>query len=385
MKSKLVNFNLPIVNKLSKDNSIKFIKKLNQKNGNLVHGPNDQTFKIKHILKKKFQINNCHLTNSCTSALEICAILTKNKNKNEVLMPSYTFVSTGNSFARSGFNIRYCDINPNTLMPDFSHIKSKVSKKTCAIVIIHYQGFCVDYIFELKKFCKNNGIFLIEDAAQAFGSFFKNKHLGTIGDFGCYSFHHTKNIHSGIGGLISINNKKFIDKSFHVFDKGTDRNLVISGRKKKYGWVSLGSSFLMSELHASFLLPQIANYKQIINQRKKLYSKYLEKLDEENFNKKFFLVKKNIKNYNYHALVLVLKFNKRSKFLNFLSKNKIFAYVGYSPLHQSKYGKKFLKSDKLHLTDNISNKIVRLPMHYNMNEKDVDYVSKKIKYFFSKN
>jgi len=347
-----------------------------------LHGPGLYSLKINKLLKKKYNFKTTLLTNSCTSALEISAIAINFKEGDEVIIPSYTFITTGGSFARTKAKIVYSDIEKESLMPSFDQIKSKVSKKTKAIVIVHYQGFCVNYLFELKKYCNKKNIILVEDAAQAIGTKFKNKYLGTFGDLACFSFHYTKNIHSGIGGCLVINNSKLYKKSLFAYDKGSDRILQLKKIVKWYSWVSLGSSFLMSELHASYLYPQIIHYDKIINKRKSAYEGYLKKLDFTN--KHFYLVKNTTcKKYNYHSLVLVLKQKKYDNFLEYLKKYKIYAFIGYIPLHISKYGKHFLpKKKKLINLDKIFNKIVRLPIHSNLNKNDVMFVSNKIKSFF---
>ena len=254
---------IEFTNPINIKSSIRNVKKVLEKSVSL-HGPGVNTEKICKSLKKKYNFKNILLTNSCTSALEISSIVIGFEKGDEVIMPSYTFITTGGSFARTKAKIVYCDIDRKNLMPTFSDIKSKVTKKTKAIVIVHYQGFCVEYLLELKKFCKKKNIILVEDAAQAIGTKFKNKYLGTIGDMSCFSFHHTKNIHSGIGGCLVINNPKFIKKSVFAHDKGSDRTLQTKNLVKWYSWVSLGSSFLMSELHASYLYPQISCYKDVI-------------------------------------------------------------------------------------------------------------------------
>ena len=297
-------------------------------------------------------------------------------------MPSYTFITTGGSFARTKAKIVYCDISRKDLMPSFEDIKSKVTIKTKAIVIVHYQGFCVDYLLELAIFCKKKNIVLVEDAAQAIGTKFKNKYLGTIGDLSCVSFHYTKNIHSGVGGCLAINNSKFIQKSIFAHDKGSNRYLQIQKKIKRYSWVSLGSAFLMSEMHASYLYPQLLHYDQIVKKRKNIYEKYLLNLDF--YNDYFYLVKNNsCKKYNYHGLVLILKKDNCEKLTSYLKKNNISAFIGYSPLHLSSYGKKFLKKGRsLTVTDKIYDKILRLPMHTDLTIKDINFVCNKIKNFF---
>ena len=350
-----------------------------------LHGPGKHTQDLKKILNKKFGFNNIYLTNSCTSAMEMAALAINLKFKDEVVIPSYTFATTGSSFARTGCKIKYCDISEKNLMPTYNQILDCINKNTKAIVIVHYQGFSVDYLDKLKIFCKKNKIYLIEDAAQAFGSFFKNKPLGSFGDFGCFSFHHTKNIHAGVGGLLVLNNKKLKKKIDFIFDKGTDRSLVISNKRKYYSWVEIGSSFLLPELNVSFLLPQINALQKIISYRKKLYYRYLF-----NFKKwskgQFKIISCGNQKYNFHALVIVLNKNNRVDFLNFLKKYGVHAFIGYVPLHKSPYGKKFINQKrKLENTDKLEKKIIRLPLHNHLSIKDIDFISSIIESFYKKN
>ena len=266
---KEIKFNIPLHYPKSIKNIVNFLKTKRP-----LHGPNKNILLIKKNINKKLGFKNIHLTNSCTSALEICALTLNLKSTDEVIVPSFSFITTGSSFARTGCKLKYCDITRKNLMPSFDQIKKCVNKKTKAIIILHYQGYSVDYLDKLQNFCKKKKIYLIEDAAQAFGAYFKNKPLGSFGDFACFSFHETKNLHSGVGGMLVVNNKKFVKKSYFVFDKGTDRYLVQKGKQKYYSWVTMGSSFLLSELVASYLLPQIINYKKIYKTREKLYNRY---------------------------------------------------------------------------------------------------------------
>lgn len=372
-----IHFNIPIHStKYSKN-----VKKLLDKKLSL-HGPDKNIYNIKRKLKSTFGFRHVHLTNSCTSAMEMSALLINLKPKDEVVLPSYTFVTTGSSFARTGCRLKYCDIQRHNLMPSFKQIKRCVNKKTKAIVVVHYQGFSIDYLDKLKIYCKKNKIYLIEDAAQAFGSHFKNKPLGTFGDFGCFSFHNTKNIHAGIGGLISINNKKFVKKSNFVFDKGTDRSLVISNKRKYYSWVEIGSSFLLPELNASYLEPQFIDFKKIVKYRSKLYKRYISNFKKW-LNDEFFICDNSSSKYNFHALVIVLKRKQRVNFLNYLKRYNINAFIGYVPLHKSKIGKSFLlKGQKLRITDEVEKKIIRLPLHNSLTIREIDFISSKIEKFF---
>jgi len=247
------------------------------------------------------------------------------------------------------------------------------------------QGLAVDYLDQLQKYCKTQKIYLIEDAAQALGSYHKKKPLGSYGDFACFSFHETKNFHSGMGGLLVINNKKFKRKSDLVFDKGTDRTLVVSNPnyfKKYYSWVEIGSCFRMPELNASYLSFQINDIEKLIKYRSLLYKRYIKNFSnwlKDEFN----ICNKPTYKYNYHQLTIILKKREREKFLKFLKKNKIIAFIGLEALHLSKMGKKFLpKNTKLKNTDDIIKKIVRLPIHNNLKLKEVDIICDKIKEYF---
>ena len=374
---KEIKFNIPLRDPKSTRNVIKF---LNEKKP--LHGPGKNISLIKKKIKKILGFKSIHLTNSCTSALEICALILNLKKTDEVIVPSFSFVTTASSFTRAGCRLKYCDIEKKNLMPSLNQIKECVNKNTKAVVIVHYQGYSVDYLNQLKKFCSKKKIYLIEDAAQAFGSYFKNKPLGSFGDFACFSFHETKNLHSGVGGMLVVNNKKFLRKSYFIFDKGTDRYLVQQGKQKYYSWVTIGSSFLLSEFVASYLLPQILNYQKIFRYRSKLYLRYIY-----NFRKwlknEFYLTNNYKYTYNFHSFVIILGKNNREKFLNYLKKYNISAVISYVPLHKSKAGKIYKKNnDKLNNTNNLAKKIIRLPLHNYLSFKDIDYICDKIKKYF---
>ena len=376
---KEIKFNVPLEINESTKNVKRFLNSRQP-----LHGPGENIFKIKRLVRDKLGFKNIHLTNSCTSALEICALSLKLKSNDEVILPSFSFVTTASSFARTGCKIRFCDIERENLMPSFEDIKKLVCKSTKAIIIVHYQGYSVNYLDKLKLFCKKNNIFLIYDAAQAFGSNFKNKPLGSFGDFACFSFHETKNLHSGAGGMLVVNNKKLIQKINYIFDKGTNRYLMNQKKIKYYSWVDIGSAFLMTEFTASYLYPQIKNYKKIFFKRSKLYFKYFEQL--KNLSKNKFFIPNNFKyKYNFHALVLILTKNNRENFLSYLKKFKINAVISYMPLHKSLAGKKYFnKKQSLNRTDLYVNKIVRLPLHDSLSFKEIDFICKKIKQYFYK-
>jgi len=338
-------------------------------------GPGKNYRKIQKFLKKKFGFKNVLLTNSCTSSLEIAALSLNLKPDDEVIVPSFSFITTGSSFARTGARIVYCDIEKSTFMPSMSQIIHVISKKTKAIVILHYQGWSVSYLDILKKYCNSKNIYLIEDAAQALGSKFKNKYLGNFGDIACFSFHQTKNFHTGLGGCIVINNKKITKKINYIYDKGSNRIEQIKNKIKYYSWVCLGSSYLMSELHASYLWPQIKMFKSIIKIRKKLYQHYLKKL---NSIKNIKIIKNvNKYSYNYHAIVITFRNNLIHPILAKLKRKRINAYICYFPLHLSKYGKRY-NSNKLRNTEYVFNHSIRLPLHIYIKIKDIEYICRQI-------
>lgn len=381
---KKILFSTPLYEKKYADN----VKKLLDSKKS-IHGPGVNIKKIKSQLKKAFGFEHVHLTNSATAAMEISALILSLKKNDEVLMPSYNYNTTASSFVRTGCKVRYCDIDHKNLMPTFNQIKETVNKKTKVIIIIHMQGMSVDYLGELKKYCKLKKIILIEDAAPALGSYCRNKALGTYGDLATFSFHETKNYQSGLGGLLVVNNKKFKKKSDLVFDKGTDRTYVVSDplyHKKYYSWVELGSCFRMPELNASFLQPQINDINKVITYRSNLYKRYIKNLCDW-LNDEFIICNKlNHKyKYNYHAFTIILKNNERERFLKYLKKKNITAFISFEALHLSKMGKKLLtKNTNLKNTDEIVKKIVRLPMHNKLKLSEVDYISKEIKNYFNK-
>ena len=346
------------------------------------HGPGKNILSIQRKVNKKFNFKDVFLTNSCTSALEICALVIDLKSDDEVIVPSFAFMTTASSFARTGCKLKFCDIQKNNLMPSLKDIKKCISKKTKALVLVHYQGYSVNFLQELKIFCKKKKIYLIEDAAQAFGSYLGKKPLGSIGDFACFSFHETKNIHSGSGGMLVVNNKKLLKKVRFIFDKGTNRFLMNSNKIRYYSWVTVGSAFLMTELTASYLKPQIDKINAIIKKRSKLYNRYLVQLDK--ISKSNFYIPNNLNSkYNFHSFVLILEKDVREQFLKFLKKFKINAVISYTPLHKSYAGKKFFeKKRKLNNTDIYVKRVVRLPLHNYLTYNQVDYICKKIKVFF---
>ena len=342
---------------------------------------------IKNLIKSKF----ISLTHSCTAALEISAILINLKKGDEVIMPSYGFVSVANAVVLRGAKPIFTEIEPNTLNISFEDIKKKTTKKTKAIYVIHYAGNSCE-IKKISNFAKKNKIFLIEDCAHAFFAKYKNKFLGTIGDIGVFSFHETKNLVGGQAGCISINNSSLIKRADIILDKGTNRRQFIHNFKKKiissnvkgfYSWVDIGSEYRASELTSALVYSQILKLNKIQNNRKIIWKKY-EKLIDKSKTNKFFLIKPIKKTSSaYHLIALIFKNQTLSNnFGKLMQKNNIAATFHYVPLHKSKMGKKFCNY-KLPITEKIYNRVIRLPLFSEMTNNEFNKISKIIKQFIN--
>ena len=340
---------------------------------------------IRNYIKSKFVA----LTHSCTAALEISAILINLKKNDEVIMPSYGFVSLANAVVLRGAKPIFVDVDPLTLNISFEDIKKRISKKTKAIYVIHYAGNSCE-IEKISILAKKRGTYLIEDAAHAFLAKSNNKFLGTIGDIGVFSFHETKNLVAGQGGCISINNPSLLKRVNSILDKGTDRKKYINNFKKKiiksnnkkfYSWVDIGSEYRASELASALLYSQMLKAKKIQKKREVIWNKF-NKIIANLKSKKFYVVKPILGSVSaYHLFVLI--FNSKKLSLNFKNKmqnNNIAATFHYVPLHKSKMGKKFCKY-KLPITEEIYNRVVRLPLFSDMTKKELHIIEKNIRKF----
>jgi dTDP-4-amino-4,6-dideoxygalactose transaminase len=333
--------------------------------------------KCSEWLVKNIKCKQALMVNSCTTALEMCAILMDIKKNDEIIMPSYTFVSTANAFVMRGGKPVFVDIEKSTLTICLKKIEKAITKKTKAIVVVHYAGISPD-MDKLVNLCKKNKIFLVEDAAQAIYCFYKNRMLGSFGDLACLSFHETKNIHCGQGGALLINNSKFIERAKILRDKGTNRNQFEKNLVKKYTWVDIGSSYGLSEINCAYLYCQLLKIKKIIHKRIKIWNLYF----------KYFSKLKNIQNpqipkynkHNGHIYYVILKnFFLRDKILKVFNKEKINAVFHYVPLHSSKAGKKYARiSGNLSNTVLISKSLIRLPLFYDFK---ISYVKKIVNIF----
>ena len=378
MKNK-INFNEPFLTGNELEN-IKRVFKENKFYGDGVFTKNCHQ-KITEILGKK----NILLTDSCSSALDIVALCIKDEiDTGEVIMPSYTFPSTANAFAKVGIKIVFAEIKNTNMTISIEDVLKKINRNTKAIVMVHYGSFLGD-ILKLKEICSKKKIILIEDAAQAFGSKLNGHSAGTFGDFGCFSFHETKNLHAGLSGALYIKKNNYFKKCQMIWERGTNRQELLKGLTDKYTWREIGGSYYPSELQASFLDSQLNFVRENISYRKKLYKKYNEFLrDLKTDGKLYFPDLPAELSSNYHSFYILTKNSHQNLLLrNFLKERKISSYIGYIPLHSSPMGTRLgnFKKD-LPITNKYSERVVRLPFHNNMKLKDVKYVCSVIKEFY---
>tara|TARA_Y100000996_G_scaffold414962_1_gene407564 strand:+ start:1790 stop:2944 length:1155 start_codon:yes stop_codon:yes gene_type:complete len=344
--------------------------------------------KIKNIIKS----NYVAVTQSCSSALEIAAILLKLKPKDEVLVPSFTFTSTANAFVMRGAKPVFVDVDEHNLNINLEDLEKKINKRTKAIFVVHYGGFCAN-IEKLIKIKKKYNLPLVEDAAHAFMTKYKNKYLGTFGDISAFSFHTTKNLVGAQCGALVINNKKFIKEADIILDKGTDRKRLINYKNKKnttsfsnknyYSWKNIGSEYRATELSSALLYGQLLRIKYLQTKREKLWNFYYKELTKIN-SKKFRIYHVSDKKIRqcYHLFMLIFKENKDAYgFRNHLIKNSIYASFHYIPLHLSSFSNQIIKKTKLPITEKIYKKIVRIPLHPSIQIKDAKFMINKIKTF----
>lgn len=351
-----------------------------------ISGDGEFTKRCQNWFEEKLKCKKALLTPSCTHALEMAAILLDIKENDEVVMPSYTFVSTANAFTLRGAKIVFVDVRADTMNIDETKIAQAITSKTKAIVPVHYAGVAceMDTIMDIAK--KYN-LFVVEDAAQAIQSFYKGKPLGTIGDLAAFSFHETKNISSaGEGGLLVVNNKNFCERAEIIREKGTNRSLFFRGMVDKYSWVDIGSSYLLNDMSAAYLWGQLEKIDDIQENRLNSWQNFydgLKVLEEKGFIK-LSTIPKECSN-NAHMFYLKVKdLQKRTSLLEYLKNSGILAVFHYVPLHSSIAGEKFGKLDGVdNFTTIESERLLRLPLYYGLEEEKVEFIIEKIKEFFA--
>ncbi|MCR4929474.1 MAG: dTDP-4-amino-4,6-dideoxygalactose transaminase [Lachnospiraceae bacterium] len=374
----MIRFNVPPYT----GKEMEYIKKAveNQK----ICGDGDFTHKCNEWLEQKTGIGKALLTTSCTHATEMAAILCDIKPGDEVIMPSYTFVSTADAFVLRGAKAVFVDVRPDTMNIDENLIEDAITDKTRAIAPVHYAGVSCD-MDKIMDIAKRHNLLVVEDAAQGIMSEYKGKALGTFGDYGCLSFHETKNFSMGEGGAILIRDPENIERAEIIREKGTNRAKFFRGQIDKYTWVDAGSSYLPSELNAAYLYAQLELADQITADRMKTWNMYYEAFEElenaERIERPF--IPADCK-HNAHMFYLKCKnLEERTAFIDFLKKNEILAVFHYIPLHSAPAGKSFgrFNGEDVYTTKE-SERLVRLPLYYGIKEEEVEYIIGKVKEFY---
>ena len=344
------------------------------------------TQKCHQWFEKNTKTKKALLTTSCTHALEMAAILLNIKEGDEVIMLSYTFISTANAFALRGATIIFVDIRPDTMNIDETKIENAITIKTKAIIPVHYAGVACE-MDTIMTLAKKYNLFVVEDAAQGITSTYKGEYLGTIGDIGTYSFHDTKNITCGEGGVLLVNNPMFSERAEIIREKGTNRSQFFRGQIDKYTWKDIGSSYLPSELNAAILLAQLEKISEIQNKRHAIWSLYYNQMSS--LEKKGLIELPNIPHkceHNAHMFFFKVKnLNVRQLLLSHLKEKKIGAVFHYVSLHSSEAGIKFGRFDGVDTYTTIeSERLVRLPLFYELTNEQVEYIVQSITEFFHK-
>lgn len=378
MNEKVV-FNSPLIT----GNETKYINKviLNEK----LSGDGEFTHKCNHWFEEYFGCKKALLTTSCTHALEIAAILADIKENDEVIMPSYTFVSTANAFVLRGAKLVFVDIRPDTMNIDEKLIEQAITNKTKAIVPVHYAGVACE-MDTIMHIASDYNLIIIEDAAQSVMATYKGNYLGTIGDIGCYSFHESKNYNCGEGGVIIINNERFIERAEIIREKGTNRSKFFRGEVDKYTWLDVGSSYLPSELNAAFLYAQLEMAEKINQDRIKswnLYYQGLKPLKDTGFIQ-LPIIPDSCKHNAHIFFIKVKDLEERTRLIKYLKENEISSVFHYIPLHSSPAGKKFGRFwGEDNWTTKESERLLRLPMYYRLKQQNIIFIIKLINQFYS--
>lgn len=347
-------------------------------------GDGKYTKKVHDWFKKNLDCKQALLVHSGTAALEMAAILANLQPGDEVIMPSYTFCSTANAFVLQGAVPVFVDIRPDTLNIDETKIEAAITSKTKAIVPVHYAGVAceMDTIMDIAK---RHNLLVIEDAAQAFDSFYKGKPLGTIGDMGCFSFHETKNIMSGEGGLFVTNNEKLAERAEIIREKGTNRSKFFRGQVDKYTWVDKGSSYLPSDVVAAYLYSVLEISDKIQAKRISVWQKYynaFETLETQGYIRRP-VIPEGCTNNGHMFYLLFNDLETRTKFIAYLKENNIYAPFHYIPLHSAPAGETYCKTaSAMNITNKISDTLVRLPMFYDITDEQLEKIIKTVLNFW---
>lgn len=376
----MIPFNKP----LKINNEIGFIEDV--VNNRHLSGDGIYTKKCHTLLHDKFGYQKVQLTTSGTDALEMTALLMGIEPGDEVIMPSYTFVSTANAFVLRGATIKFVDIRKDTMNIDENLIENAITDKTKAIIPVHYAGVACE-MNKINSLAKDNKLFVVEDAAQGLMSKYHGKYLGSLGDFSCFSFHETKNYTMGEGGALAVNNKQYNDMADIIWHKGTNRTAFVMGEVDKYTWVNVGSSFLPSELNAAYLYGSLLSLDDINNKRLALWNHYFNLLKELS-NKEHIELPHVPPECEHNAHMFYIKvenYDVRAKLIDYLKSHGISAVFHYIPLHSSPAGLKhgeFVGQDIYTTVE--SNRLLRLPIYYDLKLHEVENIASCIEEFFKK-
>lgn len=353
--------------------------------GRKLCGDGKFTHRCSDWMTEHFQVSHAFLTTSCTHALEMAALLTQVKEGDEVIMPSYTFVSTADAFVQRGANIVFVDIRPDTMNLDERLIEDAVTDKTRVIVPVHYAGVAceMDTILDIAR---RHHLMVVEDAAQGFDAYYKGKSLGTIGDFGCFSFHETKNLTMGEGGALLFQDDRWLEAAEIIREKGTNRSKFYRGQIDKYTWVDYGSSYLPSDINAAYLWGQLEQAEKIQKDRLEswqFYHKALKPLADSGCIQQPFIPDYAV--HNAHMYYLKVKdLDTRTRLIRYLGERGIMAVFHYIPLHNAPAGRKF---GRFHGEDRYttaeSERLLRLPMFYGLTRKQQEQVVTALEDFFA--
>lgn len=346
-------------------------------------GNGPYTKKCQILLQERYKFKKVFLTTSCTDALEMSAILIDVKQGDEIIVPSYTFVSTALAFVRQGAKIVFADSQKSNPNIDADKIEGLISSKTKAIVVVHYAGVACE-MDKIMDIARKYNLYVVEDSAQSIDSYYKDIPLGSIGNLGVISFHETKNIQCGEGGCLIINDEKFLKRAEIIWEKGTNRADFYRGEINKYGWVDIGSSFLPSELNAAFLFGQLEMIDEIQNKRISLWNYYyngLKELGEEGY---IYIqgLPKFTTNNGHMFYIICRSENERQHLINHLKKYEIQSVFHYQSLHKSLYYQNQHDGRELLMSDFYTNRLLRLPMYFSLEKTDIDKIVSTIKNFY---
>ncbi len=374
----MIRFNVPPFTGREMENMKKAVENMH------ICGDGEFTKKCSSYLEEATGTSKCLLTTSCTHALEMAALLCNLKEGDEVILPSYTFVSTADAFVLRGAKAVFVDIRPDTMNIDENLIEGAITEKTKAIFLVHYAGIgCeMDVIMDIAR---RHHLMVVEDAAQAIMCTYKGKPLGTIGDFGCYSFHETKNFSMGEGGALLIRDPKYIEEAEILREKGTDRSKYFRGQVDKYRWMNFGSSYLPSDMNAAYLYTQFEQADEINKARLDRWNQYYELLLplKERGVIELPVVPKGCVHNGHMFYIKTKNLEERTRLVDFLKENGIMAVFHYVPLHSAPAGLKFGRfygEDKY--TTRESERLLRLPMFYQLKEEEAAYIAGKVKEFY---